>query len=234
MTGNEAGEGAEVLLDDWEGYVKSQREFEARYLRPMIETSVRDTLRELRRDFPGHNLSLNIEVLVPVCNTCTRPEYIGESWREFYIGALGMGWRDVLRTARAVKSGDWELCCHRCHNEIDLDRGDDFRVQHETLSEFFSLWAAEGKKTPSAMRQLVIEVFGQRCAACRKDLSESELTMDHIVAVAHGGRTEMLNLQPLCKACNGAKADSTVEEIGISLDFLFRPPPSDAYEGLIW
>jgi 5-methylcytosine-specific restriction enzyme A len=227
------GEGAK-LLDDWDEYVKSRRESEVRFIRPMIEASVRDTLRELRRDFHGHNLSLNIEVLIPVCSTCTRPEYIGESWRDFYIHCLGMGWRDVLRTARAVKSGDWQLRCHRCHNEIVLDQGDEFRVQHETLSEFFSLWSAEGKKTPSAMKQLVIDVFGQRCAACQKDLYESELTMDHIVAVSQGGRTEMLNLQPLCRACNATKADSVVEEIGISLDFLFRPPPSDAFEGVIW
>jgi 5-methylcytosine-specific restriction enzyme A len=41
------------------------------------------------------------------------------------------------------------------------------------------------------------------CAECG---STHDLTVDHIVPLARGGRSEMSNLQTLCRPCNGSKS----------------------------
>lgn len=43
------------------------------------------------------------------------------------------------------------------------------------------------------------------CAACG---ATEDLTVDHIVPLARGGRGELSNLQTLCRMCNGSKAAS--------------------------
>jgi 5-methylcytosine-specific restriction protein A len=43
------------------------------------------------------------------------------------------------------------------------------------------------------------------CDACE---ATTDLTVDHIVPLARGGRSEMSNLQTLCRSCNGSKAAS--------------------------
>lgn len=44
-----------------------------------------------------------------------------------------------------------------------------------------------------------------RCHYCGRAASPGELTMDHIVPVARGGRSTRGNLVPACKACNAKK-----------------------------
>ncbi len=41
--------------------------------------------------------------------------------------------------------------------------------------------------------------------ACKADLSQVLTHVDHIVALANGGRHEMTNLQLLCRLCNQQK-----------------------------
>lgn len=43
------------------------------------------------------------------------------------------------------------------------------------------------------------------CYYCQKQFSAAELTMDHIVPLSRGGKTEKNNVVPCCKACNTAK-----------------------------
>lgn len=43
------------------------------------------------------------------------------------------------------------------------------------------------------------------CAYCGKKFAPKELTMDHIVPVARGGRSSKGNVAPACKACNNEK-----------------------------
>ena len=44
-----------------------------------------------------------------------------------------------------------------------------------------------------------------RCHYCRKPVAARELTMDHIVPIARGGRTTRGNVVPCCKGCNNQK-----------------------------
>ncbi|MDA3899351.1 MAG: HNH endonuclease [Spirochaetes bacterium] len=43
------------------------------------------------------------------------------------------------------------------------------------------------------------------CYYCREQFKPSELTMDHLIPLARGGRSEKNNLVPCCKECNSKK-----------------------------
>ena len=50
------------------------------------------------------------------------------------------------------------------------------------------------------------------CAYCGKKFAARELTMDHIVPVARGGRSTKGNVAPSCKDCNNRKKLMTPAE----------------------
>ncbi len=43
------------------------------------------------------------------------------------------------------------------------------------------------------------------CNYCGRKFPQSELTMDHIVPLSRGGRSERINIVPACKECNNKK-----------------------------
>lgn len=50
------------------------------------------------------------------------------------------------------------------------------------------------------------------CHYCAEKFSPEELTMDHVVPIARGGKSSKGNLVPACKACNSKKKLSTPVE----------------------
>ena len=51
------------------------------------------------------------------------------------------------------------------------------------------------------------------CHYCEQSFLESELTMDHILPIARGGRSIKSNCVPCCKNCNNEKKFLTPAEI---------------------
>ena len=43
------------------------------------------------------------------------------------------------------------------------------------------------------------------CAYCGKTFHPDDLTMDHIIPLSRGGRSERINIVPCCKECNNQK-----------------------------
>ena len=43
------------------------------------------------------------------------------------------------------------------------------------------------------------------CHYCKGQFAPKELTMDHVIPIARGGRSEKFNLVPCCKECNTKK-----------------------------
>ncbi len=43
------------------------------------------------------------------------------------------------------------------------------------------------------------------CHYCERDVPAKELTMDHVVPIARGGKSTKGNLVPACKECNNMK-----------------------------
>ena len=44
-----------------------------------------------------------------------------------------------------------------------------------------------------------------RCHYCQRQFSPTELTMDHLVPIARGGKSTKGNIVPACKECNTKK-----------------------------
>jgi len=63
-------------------------------------------------------------------------------------------------------------------------------------------------------RQNVFKRDGFECQYCG---TRNDLTLDHIVPKAKGGKSTWMNLITACKECNARKGDYTPEEIGFSL-----------------
>ncbi len=52
------------------------------------------------------------------------------------------------------------------------------------------------------------------CHYCEKKFKRTELTMDHIVPLARGGKSTKGNIVPSCKSCNvNKKLDTPVEQL---------------------
>ncbi len=49
------------------------------------------------------------------------------------------------------------------------------------------------------------KIAQRRCYYCGRETVMEELTMDHIVPLARGGRSAKNNLVPACKECNNLK-----------------------------
>ena len=92
--------------------------------------------------------------------------------------------------------------------------------------------AYQSWKLPSVIRQLVkfkrrdavqfsrINIYmrdGWKCQYCSKKKLTKELTFDHVVPRAHGGKTTWTNVVTACKRCNSHKADQTPSQVGMKL-----------------
>lgn len=60
------------------------------------------------------------------------------------------------------------------------------------------------QRIPNNLRKQVFERDGYRCVKCG---SHIDLEADHIYPESLGGETVLLNLQTLCKPCNGKKSN---------------------------
>ena len=58
------------------------------------------------------------------------------------------------------------------------------------------------------------------CHYCGKKFPQRELTMDHIVPLARGGKTTAGNVVPCCRSCNKSKGVDT------PVDQFFQKDPS--------
>jgi 5-methylcytosine-specific restriction enzyme A len=58
------------------------------------------------------------------------------------------------------------------------------------------------------------------CPYCGQQFLPAELTMDHLIPLVRGGRSEKFNLVPCCKACNSRKQQMLPWEWDVYLDRL--------------
>jgi 5-methylcytosine-specific restriction endonuclease McrA len=65
-------------------------------------------------------------------------------------------------------------------------------------------------------RRNIIKRDGNKCAYCGK--KETNLTIDHILPKARGGKDTWENLVASCVRCNNKKGDRTPEEAGLELN----------------
>lgn len=73
-------------------------------------------------------------------------------------------------------------------------------------------------------RQTLFQRDNFRCAYCGNSFAKHDLTVDHIVPRAQGGRTHWMNTVSSCTPCNARKADRTPEEAKMPLFFKPKKP----------
>jgi 5-methylcytosine-specific restriction endonuclease McrA len=69
--------------------------------------------------------------------------------------------------------------------------------------------ARQGTLTTSQWRALLV-AWGERCAYCGE--APATPTIEHVVPICRGGRTELGNVAPSCGPCNRLKRTKTAEE----------------------
>ncbi|BCL39052.1 HNH endonuclease [Nostoc sp. MS1] len=60
---------------------------------------------------------------------------------------------------------------------------------------------------PPEVRQYIFQRDKFQCQSCGKTGLETDLTIDHIIPLARGGKNDMSNLHTLCFSCNRRKSD---------------------------
>lgn len=65
-----------------------------------------------------------------------------------------------------------------------------------------------------------------RCQYCGKEFSPSQLTLDHVIPLNHGGYHSWENLVTACKECNNRKGGKAPREAGMKL---IREPRIPSY-----
>ena len=85
---------------------------------------------------------------------------------------------------------------------IDIER-DDAHVARERAK-------ARELRHSAWWKQKLVE---GKCHYCGKHFPSEELTMDHVVPVARGGKSTRGNVVPACKACNAEKKYRTPAEM---------------------
>ena len=69
---------------------------------------------------------------------------------------------------------------------------------------------------------------GDRCQYCNELFPRAELTFDHVIPVAQGGRKDWENIVTCCVDCNRRKGGRTPAEAGMHLVKVPRRPDSHA------
>lgn len=68
------------------------------------------------------------------------------------------------------------------------------------------------------------------CQYCLKPFTEEELSVDHVIPRANGGKTSWTNCVTACKTCNNKKADRSLKEAGL---ILHRKPQSPQWNPIL-
>ncbi len=98
------------------------------------------------------------------------------------------------------------------------------------MSDFYFTPASEAhKKKEKAKAKVLRESLWWRqlvgkgiCYHCEQKFLASELTMDHLIPIARGGKSDKKNCVPSCKECNTKKGYKTRAEL--ALEKLDLPP----------
>lgn len=92
------------------------------------------------------------------------------------------------------------------------------------MTDYFFTPATEAhkKKEKAKARELRASAWwkGQLgkgiCYHCEQKFKTSDLTMDHLIPIARGGKSDKKNCVPSCKECNTKKGYKTRAELALS------------------
>ena len=81
--------------------------------------------------------------------------------------------------------------------------------------------AVKRKSIPKKIRQQVYDMHNGHCAYCGCELEYKDMQVDHVESLyVHGGKNEIDNYKPACRACNFYKSTMSLEEFREQLETL--------------
>jgi 5-methylcytosine-specific restriction protein A len=91
------------------------------------------------------------------------------------------------------------------------------------MSDFYFTPATEAHKKKEKAKAKVLresiwwrQILGKgKCYHCEKSFKADELTMDHLIPIARGGKSDKKNCVPSCKPCNTEKGYKTRAEMAL-------------------
>jgi hypothetical protein len=149
--------------------------------------------------------------------------YMGEHQNDANAGALWSYMQsvfDIARVPKEMKGIDWGLLYNKYNdlkiNPIDLKTEIDALMMDDEISKKSGIYEyvlsrnekfLNLRKFSDSMKRSKYEEQGGICPKCTDHFDISEMDGDHIKPWSEGGKTNMDNLQMLCKACNRSKSN---------------------------
>ncbi|NOZ87140.1 MAG: DUF262 domain-containing protein [Deltaproteobacteria bacterium] len=79
------------------------------------------------------------------------------------------------------------------------------KIIRSLLRPVFEIKDSKRIFSPEQRRILWNSDVHRKCTSCGRRLTWDDFTIDHVVAYAHGGRTQLNNAQLMCRSCNSRK-----------------------------
>ncbi len=153
----------------------------------------------------------------------------------------------ILRLNKAGQAMEWidieTAACLYAKQQIVWTYGDTSVCLHGGLSrltgkqsvlDIASVIATEGQihakdmRVPALCNSALFRRDGHLCMYCGKSFRRFELTRDHVMPQARGGKNIWANCVAACKSCNNYKGCRTPDEAGMQLIAIpFRPNKSE-------
>lgn len=161
-----------------------------------------------------HQLPASVRKPVLVLNRNWQPINVATVAR-----ALVMLWND---TARIVDPADFQLYDWSDWSRLVPDREEPFIQavrQRIRVPEVVALTQFDAMPTQSVTfsRRNVFRRDKMTCQYCGKQPGSEDLTIDHVVPRAQGGKSSWTNCVLACMECNGRKADRTPAQANMTL-----------------
>lgn len=119
-------------------------------------------------------------------------------------------------------------------SSVRLHGGRSRLTGNQSVLDIASVIATDGQvhktvnRVPSLNNHALFNRDGHLCMYCGKAFSRSELTCDHVMPQARGGKDSWTNCVAACKSCNNHKGCKTPEEANMKLLAVpFRPNISE-------
>ena len=114
-----------------------------------------------------------------------------------------------IATKDGISKGiyNYDNFMRKCH---EFWRNDEFvysREIHSYAEPLKKTIKKERQKMTRRLRFTILKRDGYKCKLCGSDSRTTSLTVDHIIPISKGGKTEFQNLQCLCFECNSGKSN---------------------------
>lgn len=155
-----------------------------------------------------------LKCLMKYCKGCNTNKQL----TEFNKGLGSQGKHTYCRLCQSERHKDWKAA----NREKDLARMSEWKSENKERHRLESIrWRKEnperwkeivrrkeykrkgGGKLPPGAYKTLVKLYGESCLRCG---AVDDLTIDHVTPIALGGKSNLDNLQILCRSCNSSKS----------------------------